>query len=120
MKHLKAAALIAAALISLAGCKSWASLKEVKVSINAPAKVSRKGEFSFTVNGVDRDGQQASFVYQWKIQWVGGEGSTRKGTSGANERIMVKGSTGKAMLVIIGYDTHENWGEIANHTFDVE
>jgi hypothetical protein len=120
MKPLKTAALIAAALIALGGCKSWASLQEVKISINAPAKVARKGEFTFTVNGVDRDGQQASFAYQWKIQWVGVEGSTHKGKSGANERITVKGGQGKAMLVILGYDTHETWGEIANHTFDVE
>jgi hypothetical protein len=120
MKQMTTALLIAAAAFSLAGCKSWASMQELKLSINAPAKVARKGEFYFTVNGTDRDGQQASFAYQWKVQWVGVEGSTHKGKSGSNEKISVKGGTGKALLVIYGYDTHDNWGEIANHAFDVE
>ncbi len=120
MKQTTAALLIAAGLFSLGGCRSWASMQELKLSINAPAKVSRKGDFHFTVNGVDRDGQPAWFAYQWKIQWVGVEGSTHKGKSGSNEKISVKGGAGKAMLLILGWDTHDNWGEIANHTFDVE
>jgi hypothetical protein len=120
MKQMTTALLIGITLLSVTGCRSWAAMKELKLTINAPAKVARKGEFYFTVNGVDRDGEQASFAYQWMIQWVGVEGATHKGKSGANEKISVKGGTGKAMLVILGYDTHENWGEIANHTFDVE
>lgn len=120
MKQITAALLIGITLMSVTGCRSWASMQELKLSINAPARVAPKGEFYFTVNGTDRNGEQASFAFQWKIQWVGVEGSTHKGKSGSNEKISVKGGTGKAMLVIIGYDTHEHWGEIANHTFDVE
>jgi len=120
MKHLTKAALIAAALAALAGCKSWASLQECKISINAPDKVARKTSFTFTVSAVDQNGGKTHVAFQWKIQWVGLEGSTHKGKTGSAESISVKGSPGKAMLVILGYDAHDTWGEIANHTFDVE
>jgi hypothetical protein len=117
MKTLTTALLLA---VTLTGCRPWAWTAEHKLSINAPARVSSKGTFYFTVSALDNDGQPASFAYQWTIQWVGVEGSKHKGKSGVTEKISVKGGAGKALLKIYGYDPHDNWTEIANHAFDVE
>lgn len=117
MKKLLLASLL---LASLTGCRSWVSLAENKITINAPTRIDRKGEFYFTLNATDKYGDPDAVVYQWAVAWVGVEGSVHKGKSGVTEKIRVKGGTGKALLKILGWDTHEKWTEIASHAFDVE
>jgi len=105
---------------SLTSCRPWASLAEHKLTINAPARVDRKGDFTFTVNVTDRYGDPETVPYQYAVLWVGVQGSVYNGSSGVPEKIQVKGARGRAMLKIIGWGSHDKWGEIANHTFDVE
>ena len=121
MKRTTFSLAFALGLLALTACKDWAELSVQTVSINAPARVSRSGEFYFTLTVKDREGQVARKVaYQWSIEWVGVEGSTHKGKSGESEKIRVKGGIGTATLRILGYDAQDNWGEIAKHTFEVE
>ncbi len=109
-----------ALLAGLTGCRTWASTKENKLTITAPDKVERKGEFTFTVTATDHYGDPADVAYQWIVLWVGANGSVHNGYSGIPEKETVKGGKGTAMLKILGYGPHEKWGEIANHTFEVE
>lgn len=120
MKLAARAVLLLLMVAPVAGCRPWASLAENKLSIAAPARVDRKGEFSFTVHATDRYGDPDAVAFHWVVAWVGVNGSVYNGSSGVTEKIQVKGGTGKAMLKILGYDTHQKWGEIANHVFDVE
>ena len=108
-------------LMALTACKDWAELGVHSLSINAPARVGRSGEFYFTLTAKDQEGQTARKVaYQWSIEWVGVEGSTHKSKTGESEKIRVKGGVGTATLRILGYDAQGNWGEIAKHVFEVE
>lgn len=110
----------AAGLLALAGCKNWAQSGTHTLSVNAPARVNENGEFYFTLLAKDAQGKPITVAFQWSIQWVGLEGSTHKGKSGASEKIRVKGGKGTATLRILGYDAQDNWGEIARHAFQVE
>jgi len=111
---------VAAGLMALVGCKNWAEVNLQTLSVNAPARVSRNGEFYFTLLAKDKEGHPVKVAFQWSIEWVGLEGSTHKGKSGESEKIRVKGGAGKATLRILGYDAQDNWGEIAKHVFEVE
>jgi len=119
-KRIPIAMTFAAALLALAACKDWAQLGLHTLTINAPASVSRHGEFYFTVTAKDAEGHQTNAAFQWSIEWVGVEGSKHKGATNASEKIHVKGGAGTATLRILGYDAQGNWGEIAKHVFQVE
>jgi len=110
----------AVGLLAAAGCKDWAEIGVHTLTINAPSRVSRSGEFYFTLTAKDQEGNPVKISYQWTIEWVGLEGSTHKGKSGEPEKIRVKGGVGSAALRILGYDAKGNWGEIAKHPFEVE
>jgi hypothetical protein len=107
-------------LLALLGCKDWAQSGLHTVSINAPASIAQHGEFYFTVNAKDHDGQPVTVSYQWSIEWVGVEGSNHKGKTGIAEKIRVKGAVGNATLKIMGYDEKENWVTLATQVFRVE
>lgn len=122
MKTIAAGALAALTLLTFAGCRAWAQARDVRIIIAAPEKVNRRDTFSFNVVMLDRNrnSRPADVVFKWKIQWVGTETPMNKGASGSTETTDVKGAPGKAMLKIFGYVAQETWGEIANHTFEVE
>jgi len=120
MKRICFALALALGLIPLVGCKDWAQAGVYTLEINAPARVSRGGEFYFTLSAKDKGGQAVRVAYQWKLDWVGLEGTTHKGRTGDSEKIRVKGGVGTATLHILGYDAQDNWGEIAKHAFEVE
>ncbi len=107
-------------LLALTGCKDWAEAGVHNITINAPSRVNRNGEFYFTLTVKDHEGKAAKVAFQWSIEWVGVEGSTHKGKSSESEKIRVKGGVGSATLRILGYDAQGNWGEIAKHAFEVE
>lgn len=118
--RLSASLAFAAALLALSACKDWAQAGVETLTISAPASVNRNGEFYFTVIAKNADGHPVDVSFQWTIAWVGIEGSTHKGRTGASEKIRVKGGTGSATLRILGYDAQGNWGEIAKQVFQVE
>jgi hypothetical protein len=120
MKRTTAALAFVLGLVPLAGCKDWAQAGVYTLTINAPARVARGGEFYFTLSAKDKEGQAVKVAYQWKVEWVGVEGTIHKGKAGDSEKIRVKGGVGTATLSIIGYDAQDNWGEIAKHSFEVE
>jgi hypothetical protein len=102
-------------------CKSWANLQEHKVTVQGPERATRGQDYSFTVYVNDMAGQTLKKIeYEYKIEWVGIEGSTHKGKSGILEKIRVKGNAGTATLSIIGYDTRENFDVIVKHPFEVQ
>lgn len=102
-------------------CKSWANLQEHKVTVQGPERAVRGQDYSFTVYVNDMAGQTLKKIeYEYKIEWVGIEGSTHKGKSGILEKIRVKGNAGTATLSIIGYDTRENFDVIVKHSFEVQ
>jgi hypothetical protein len=111
---------LAIGLLPLVGCKDWAQSGQYTFSINAPTRVSRGGEFYFTFTAKDKEGLPVKVAYQWKVEWVGLEGTTHKGKSGDAEKLRVKGGVGTATLRILGYDAQDNWAEIAKHAFEVE
>ena|SRR5579859_4378425 len=120
MKKTACSLALALGLLGLAGCKDWAQTRLYTLSINAPARVSRGGEFYFTLTAKDKEGQGVRVAYEWKLDWVGLEGTTHKGKTGDSEKIRVKGGAGTATLHVLGYDAQDNWGEIAKHAFEVE
>jgi hypothetical protein len=102
-------------------CKTWAKVPEHKVTIVADSQVKKGGDFSFCVTLMDAQGAQVyKAEYQYKISWVGLEGSTHKAKSGIYEKIRVKGAQGKAVLHIFGYDARDEFSVIASHPFQVE
>jgi hypothetical protein len=102
-------------------CKTWAKVPEHTVTIVADSQVKRGADFSFCVTLKERDGTQVyAAAYQYKISWVGLEGSTHKAKSGIYEKIRAKGAVGKATLHVLGYDAQDNFGVIASHPFQVE
>jgi len=107
-------------LLALIACKDWAEVGVHTITVNAPSRVNRNGEFYFTLTVKDHEGKPAKVAFQWSIEWVGVEGSTHKGKSSESEKIRVKGGAGTATLRILGYDAQGNWGEIARHPFEVE
>ena len=111
-----------AVLAALApSCKTWAKVPEHEVTVVADNQVKRGGDFSFCVTLKDRQGAQVyAAAYQYKISWVGLEGSTHKAKTGIYEKIRVKGAIGKATLHVLGYDAQDNFGVIATHAFQVE
>src|SRR6202035_3970534 len=120
MKRIAVGFLIALGLVPLTGCKDWAQASVHTLSINAPARVTRSGEFYFTLSAKNKAGEAVRVAYQWRVDWVGLEGTTHKGRSGDSEKIRVKGGVGTATLHILGYDAQDNWGEVAKHAFEVE
>lgn len=120
MNKLMLALTAVAGLAALSGCKTWAQTGVHSVSINAPARVSKNGEFYFTVLAKNKEGRPVTAAFQWSIEWVGLQGSVHKGKSGESEKIRVKGGVGTATLRILGYDEQDNWGEISKHAFEVE
>ena len=111
-----------AVLAALApACKTWAKVPEHTVTIAADSQVKRGADFSFCVTLKDREGAQVyKAEYQYKLSWVGLEGSTHKAKSGIYEKIRVKGAIGKATLHVLGYDAQDNFGVIATHVFQVD
>jgi hypothetical protein len=114
--------LACAVLAGLApSCKTWAKIPDHKVTIVADNQVKRGADFSFCVTLTDTQGIQVyKAKYQYKISWVGLEGSTHKAESGVYEKIRVKGAVGKATLQVLGYDPQDNFGVIATHVFQVD
>jgi hypothetical protein len=102
-------------------CGNWAKLPDHTITIVAVEQVKQKEEFTFTVNIKDASGQPLKKVeYQYKLDWVGVEGSTHKGKSGVLEKIRVKGNPGTATLRILGYDAQDVFGEVAKFEFQVQ
>jgi hypothetical protein len=109
-----------AALLALAGCKSWAEAGQ-SATITAPAAVNRGEKLIFTVLIKDSSGAALGGIsYQWKVSWDGVEGIYHKGKSGAEEKINVKGAPGPASLRVYGYDAQGALTEIGKHEFKVE
>ena len=111
-----------AVLAALApSCKTWARIPEHTVTIVADSQVKRGADLSFCVTLKDREGAQVyKAEYQYKLSWVGLEGTTHKAKSGIYEKIRVKGAVGKATLHVLGYDAQDNFGVIATHVFQVD
>jgi len=111
-----------AVLAALApSCKTWARIPDHTVTIAADSQVKRGADFSFCITLTDKTGAQVYKAdYQYKISWVGLEGSTHKAKSGIYEKIRVKGASGKATLHVLGYDPQDNFGVIATHAFQVD
>lgn len=114
--------LAAAALACLApSCKTWVKVPEHSIAIAADSQVKRGGDFAFCVTLTDAQGAQVrEAAYQYKISWVGLEGSTHKAKTAIYEKIRVKGGIGKATLHVLGYDAQDKFGVVAKHTFQVE
>jgi hypothetical protein len=118
LRYVAALALLAALQPA---CKSWAKIPEQTVTIVAVERVAKGEEFTFTVHVKDGAGQALKKVeYEYKVDWVGVEGSTHKGKSGILQSIRVKGGSGAATLRILGYDAKDEFGEIAKHAFEVQ
>lgn len=118
LKQLVALALLAALAPA---CKSWPKASEHTISIVAVERVGRTEEFTFTVHIKDASGQPLKKMdYEYKVDWVGVEGSTHKGKAGVLQSIRVKGGPGAATLNILGYDAKDQWGVIAKHAFEVQ
>ena len=121
MKRTSLWAIVAATAILQPSCGTWIKLPDHHLTILAVDRLNRGEEFTFTVNIETLSGQLLKKIeYQYKIDWVGAESGTYKGKSGILEKIRVKGGTGTATLHILGYDTQDNWGEVAKHTFEVQ
>ena len=115
--------LLAAGLLACLApsCRTWAKIPEHTVTVVADSQVKRGGDFSFCVTLKDKQGAQVyAAAYQYKVSWVGLEGSTHKAKSGIYETIRVKGAIGKATLQVLGYDAQDNFGVIATHPFQVD
>jgi len=120
MRIRNAAALALLSLLAPA-CKTWIKVPEHTVTIVADNEVRKGTEFTFCVTLKDASGQQVyAAAYEYKITWVGLEGSTHKAKTGIHEKIRVKGAQGNASLVILGYDAQDKFGEVARHTFEVK
>jgi hypothetical protein len=102
-------------------CKTWIKVPEHTITIVVEPEVKRGTEMSFCVTLKDASGQQVyAAAYEYRIEWVGLEGSTHKGKTGIYQKIRVKGTTGTATLRILGYDAQDNYGEVAKQTFHVQ
>jgi len=102
-------------------CKTWARVPEHKVTIVADNQVKKGSDFSFCVTLTDAQGAQVyKAEYQYKISWVGLEGSTSKGKTGVLESVRVRGEKGTVTLHILGYDAQDNYGEVAKQSFQVQ
>jgi hypothetical protein len=121
MKRASLWIIVAAAAVLGPGCGSWVKLPDHHISILAVEHLSKGEEFTFTVNITSASGQPLKkYEYQYRIDWVGVEGTTHKGKTGVLEKIRVKGGTGTATLHILGYDAQDNFGEVAKHSFEVQ
>lgn len=113
--------LVAAAALTSPSCRAWAKLPDHTITVIAIKHLNLGDEFTFTVNIKDAAGRDLKKVeYEYRIDWVGVEGSTHKGKSGVLEKIRVKGAKGTATLHILGYDAQDNFGEVASHSFEVQ
>jgi hypothetical protein len=102
-------------------CKTWAKIPEHTVNIVAVERVAKGEDFTFTVHLKDDSGQALKKVeYEYRVDWVGVEGSTHKAKSGILQSIRAKGGTGPALLHILGYDAKDQFGEIARFPFEVQ
>ena len=110
----------ALALTLVAGCYVAATAEEYRWTVKAPSKVALDSKLHFTAESRTADGASvpdAPFV--WRVDWVGVKGVRHQGRSFFEERILVKGESGTAVLRIFAVDHVGHLVEVAHATFDV-
>jgi hypothetical protein len=95
-------------LLSIAGCRTWGTIKDYSWKVKAPARLARdayKSDLAFTVETRDAQGQPVQGIsYWWRIDWAGVIGVHHKGRSFEEQSIRVKGAKGEAFINIFAYD----------------
>jgi hypothetical protein len=108
------------ALTLVAGCYVAATTEEYRWSVKAPTKVSLEAKLHFTVEATTLNGTPIADVpYVWRVDWVGVKGIRHQGRSSGEERIVVKGEPGTAVLRILALDRSHHLVEVARATLDV-
>src|SRR5262245_17296295 len=98
MRYRKWAAIAALALLAPA-CKTWIKIPEHQVTIVADDGARKGTEFNFCVTLKDASGKQIyAAAYEYKITWVGLEGTTHSAKTGIYQKLRVKGALGTATL----------------------
>lgn len=110
----------ALALTLVAGCYVAATTEEYRWTVKAPSKATLDAKLHFTVEARTPDGTPVVDVpYVWRVDWVGVKGIRHQGRSADEERIVVKGEPGTAVLRILAFDRSHHLVEVARATFDV-
>ena len=119
MRNLRPA--ILAALL-LTGCHVTASAAPYRWSLRAPPSVvlGAHSRLHFTVETAAADGRAVEDVpYIWAVDWVGLHGVEHQGRSFREERILVKGEPGIAVLRILASDGGDRLVEVARTSIQV-
>ena len=110
----------ALALTLVAGCYVAATTEEYRWTVKAPSKVPLETKLHFTVDAHTPDGTRVVDVpYVWRVDWVGVKGIRHQGRSSDEERIVVKGEPGTAVLRILAFDRTHHLVEVVRAVFDV-
>ena len=125
MKRTSLWAIVAATAILQPSCGTWIKLPDHHLTILAVDRLNRGEEFTFTVNIKTDSGQALRKVeYHYKISWVDGEkvaGNVIHDQLGHGHGVYTdNGCTFESILGNVLYNTQDNWGEVAKHTFEVQ
>jgi hypothetical protein len=100
----------------LAGCLVTGPAAPYRWTLRAPASVvhAPHSRLQFTVETATADGRPVDAVsYVWAVDWVGLRGVEHQGRSFREERILVKGEPGTAVLRILASDGGDRLVEVA-------
>ena len=108
--------------ILLSGCLVTGPAAPYQWTLRAPASVvhAPHSHLHFTVETTTTDGRAVDAVpYMWAVDWVGLHGVEHQGRSFREERILVKGESGTAVLRILASDGGDRIVEVARTEIQV-
>jgi len=110
------------AIVLLAGCHVAATAEDYTWVLKAPSTVPHAphSRLTFSVEASGADGRHVSGIpFVWMVDWVGVRGLNHNGISDRQEEILVKGTTGTAVLRILAIDRQNQMKEVARSTVEV-